>query len=97
MRTNVIELESAKLDLEKKVKIMTDVIKMHEQRQAAQAYADVRKEPVNLAQSQQQHHQQPGSHCHPGYHHHLVPLCLYTNGDSLLLPLERCGKFFMLF
>ena len=41
VRTQVIELESTKADLERKNKIMNDVIKMHEQRQASQAYAGI--------------------------------------------------------
>ena len=70
VRTSVIELESAKIDLERKVKIMTEVIKMHEQRQAAKAYSDIRTDATNLNQSQQYHQQQQHfvSHCQPSYH-----------------------------
>ena len=38
VRTQVIELESTKTDLERKVKIMEAVIKSHEDRQASKAY-----------------------------------------------------------
>ena len=39
VKTEVLELEASKRDLENKNKILTDVLKMHEQRQVASAYS----------------------------------------------------------
>ena len=55
VRTQVVELETSKADLEKKNKIMSDVIKMHEERQAARAYRDLLPDqpPMSTYSSQQ--------------------------------------------
>ena len=76
VRTQVIELETSKTDLERKIKIMEEVIKMHEQRQAANAYKDILTDPNKPSQFNRQSQQQPqqsqqsaATQSYPWYYH----------------------------
>ena len=64
VRTQVIELESSKIDLERKVKIMTEVIKMHEERETSNAYKNTFPESALPSHSSQPSHHPPRPQCH---------------------------------
>ena len=85
VRTQLIDLESSKADLERKNKIMNDVIKMHEQRQASQAYSGISHDFLQPSHPPQQLSE---PQCHPGSHSH--PCHLSCRIRSCNLPHNNC-------
>ena len=67
VRTHVIELETDKADLERKINVMNEVIKMHQQRQTSQTFVN---DFPHLAKPPNTRQQPPvGCQCHHGSHH----------------------------
>ena len=90
VRTQVIELESSKRDLERKVKIMTDVIKMYEQRDATNAYKETLPDTAMPHRSNQQSHQLSQCQCHLCNHHSPPPCSCFHLPRNCCLS-QHCG------
>ena len=83
VRTHVLELETDKADLERKISVMNDVIKMHQQRQTTRTFENDFPDLAQPSNTRQQ--QSVDSQCHHGSHH--LPayhVCSYANNKCWL-------------
>ena len=82
VRTQVIDLECSRRNMERKVEIMKDVIKMHEQRDATNTYKDTLTDTAMPSPACSQLQQSSRSQCH-SWNHLFPPQCSWTSFPTI--------------